>query len=318
MKLELYESRGNLDKINSSIYTDGGFDLKEVVSPNSEVYIDKLRDNPSVNHTWAHVIDDILLQDDVAFVVVRSSKRQLVGISHNKKVTHSSSYMFVWTDIALNIPDIRTKVANEKKTVTTQSNLNAYNKMCNTVRGFIDATHGRRNWDIIVVKVDKTLEKLRSDRKESRKNMEYKPTDKGNYNNYISNLKSDLVKRLEAYSDSKLVNIQSEKDFKELLNGGVAIYPKKIKLGNYIYTRSDISVNSDMNREFKNSVNLLISFTLRDRSEMSLPDYFPKVIRYNLRITSAKDAKITDVWLARGSYTSAMSFADGMRIILNS
>jgi len=148
--------------------------------------------------------------------------------------------------------------------------------------------------------------------------MEYKPSDKIRYDNYIQNLKTNLITRLEAYSDSKLANIKSEEEFKNVLSNENAIYPKKIKIGNYIYLRSDISNNHDLNIKYKNTINLMLSFKLREELGKTYPDGFPKILRYNIRITNTRDIKITDVWLARSNYSNGMTFDEGMQIILNS
>lgn len=318
MKLELYEARGNLDKINSSILLNTKFNFKNAISPESDVYVDKLRGEKGT-HTWANVTDNIVMQPDVAFVVVRSNKRQLLLISHNEKITNDNGkYLLVWSDIAMSVDSI-SELTNDRDMIITSSNINVQSKMWKTVENYINATNGRKNWDIIVVKIDKNLEPKREERKKAKQGVEIKPSDKNNYSNYINRLKDNLTLRLKQFSESKLFNIQSEEDFRNLVsNEDAGLFPKKIKIANIVYKYYSLNNTRTVSNDSGNNiVRIQVIYVINDyRSDLT---NLVKSIVYTLEIRAAHDVKITDVYFSSSDYSGSksLSFEDGLKELID-
>ena len=156
---ELYESRGNLDKIESSLLLVNS-DIKKMkgLSPSSHVEIDTLKGKPEEHkHTWANVVNNILTDKSIAFIVVRSNKRQLMLMSRDQDYVNSSDKcLIIWSNYALSIPAIN-EIAGGNEYIVTASLNNAQSKMCKTVVAYVDHIKGKKNWDIIKVYKDETL-----------------------------------------------------------------------------------------------------------------------------------------------------------------
>lgn len=314
MKLELYEARGNLDKINSSILLNNKLKLT-AVSPNSEVYVDKLRNGQNI-HTWANVTDNIVMQPNVAFVVVRSNKRQLLLISHNKDIVGDEGrYMLVWSDIAMAIDSI-SELTNGRDMILTSNNINVQHKMWKTVDEYVNNTKGRKNWDIIVVKVDETLPKTRENRKNAKMNREIKPSEgRGEYASYISKLQVDLQTRLKKYSESKLTNIQDENQFRDFINSSAeTLFPKKIKIANTIYNYS--RTEHEVAHRGNNPEVVIYSVYAMDNYNTDLSQL--KYLVYKILISSMKKINIENVYFSASEYSMSKTydFKDGVDKLL--
>lgn len=258
----LNESFGNLDKLDKSFF-DGKISIKGTlnnISPNSEVYVDKLRPiegSEESRHTWKYLTDVLLQDKDVAFVIVRSNKRQLLLLSANRRVVPSvgtDGFYLKWSDLGYNLKSEQYDVAanNPNSEMTTSNGVSVRNKICKTVETFINSNaNARKNWDVIVVKADYNISNIQDERQKSRENMEVKPSNASysQYVKYISNLKNDLATRLVAYSESKLKNITSENDLKDVLNKRTSFFVPKIKIFNTIWQLYDTNtmINSDNN-----------------------------------------------------------------------
>lgn len=319
MKLELYEARGNIDKISASLLANHE-QLKKMtsVSPESEVYIDKLKDGEG-KHTWKYVTNTIVPDESVAYVVVRSNKRQLMAISHDPAIVgQNDKYLIVWSQIALSIPEVA-ELTRDRDFIVTSSDINVQTKFYKTVAAFVEHFKGKRNWDIIVVKKDLTLKDKRTSREESRKGMEIKPSTRTlgpaaqKYYDYIEGLKKDLKKRLKVYSDSRLVDVTKPEELNIALERKQMITPKKIKLGGLIY------IFDDSNMRTQDSgltvINVKYNIELNDKITSRNSDKWKPFSRfvYTVKVNFNK-TEITDLKFRSGSYNSdsTISFEEGL------
>ena len=319
MKLELYEARGNIDKISASLLANHE-QLKKMtsVSPESEVYIDKLKDGEG-KHTWKYVTNTIVPDESVAYVVVRSNKRQLMAISHDPAIVgQNDKYLIVWSQIALSIPEVA-ELTRDRDFIVTSSDINVQTKFYKTVAAFVEHFKGKRNWDIIVVKKDLTLKDKRTSREESRKGMEIKPSTRTlgpaaqKYYDYIEGLKKDLKKRLKVYSDSRLVDVTKPEELNTALERKQMITPKKIKLGGLIY------IFDDSNMRTQDSgltvINVKYNIELNDKITSRNSDKWKPFSRfvYTVKVNFNK-TEITDLKFRSGSYNSdsTISFEEGL------
>lgn len=250
----LNESFGNLDKLDKSFF-DGRISLKgktDYISPESEVYVDKLRPiegSDQSRHTWKYLTDVLLQDKEVAFIIVRSNKRQLLLLSANRDVVSGiafDGFYLKWSDLGYNLKSEQYDVAanNPNSELITSNGVSVRNKICKTVETFINANpNAKKNWDVIVVKVDRNKKTKHNDRVTARTGMEIKPNNSEEYINYIRSLKRNLENRLVAYSESKLKNITSENDLNAVLEKRTSFFVPKIKLFNTIWKIYDTSTS---------------------------------------------------------------------------
>lgn len=248
--MQLYESFGNFDKLDKSLFQDSNpMHMYKRVSPNSEVYVDKLKKEEGsdvAKHTWKYLTEVLLEDNSIAFIVIRSNKRQLLMVSHNSSVTGRGDYILRWSDIGKELSYVKENV-NDASYFATSSDVTVRNKICKTVESFIqDHPNAKKNWDVIIVKtndekVDKYLE-----RRHSRENMELKPND-NDYQQYIKGFQTRLKERLVAYSESKLKNILTTGDMDAVLQDRVKFAPEKLKIMQNIWTlyNSNANINRD-------------------------------------------------------------------------
>ena len=326
MKLELYEARGNIDKINASLLANHEKLNKMVsVSPESEVYVDKLRDGEG-KHTWKYVTNTLVTDETVAYVVVRSNKRQLMVISHDPAIVgEEGKYLLVWSQTALNIPEVK-ELTRERDFIITSSDVNVQTKFYKTVSAFVEYYKGKRNWDVIVVKKDLTLKDKKQKRIDDRTGMEIKPIKPGadtnndairkqrdTYNMYIGGLQNNLKDRLKKYSESRLSNVSNVEDLKTDLKNRQALAPKKLKIGGLVYNYSDMS-NDGMDN---NKVKLSFMYKLDITDDMRNVNMNPiRIFRYDMIVGfgSAEVVKlrfVQDTWRSSSSKT----FEEGLEYI---
>ena len=202
----LNESFGNLDKLDKSFFT-GKIDLKRElskyctaysISPNSNVYVDKLRPiegDTESRHTWKYLTNVLLNDDSIAFIIIRSNKRQLLLVSGNDKVftfMSSDSYYLKWSDTAYSLEDVSSN--NPQSEIITSNDVSVRNKICKTVEAFIkEHSNAKRSWDIIVVGVDNEQKNKRLEREKSKENMEIKPQHGKNKNDYETSLCIEFI-----------------------------------------------------------------------------------------------------------------------------
>lgn len=246
--MELFESYGNLDKLDKSFFPNNGLKDLKFVTPESEVYVDKLKKEEGSEvsrHTWRYLTDELLEDKSIAFIIIRSNKRQLLWVCHNSAVNNLSDYVLRWSDLAQRLDYVQENSSNGR--YSTSSDVSVRNKICKTVEAFINANpNAKKNWDIIVVKTSSNKINKAVDRRKSREGMELKPNHK-EYGEYIRSLKQSLSHRLIAYSESKLKNVLSTNDLNAVLDERVQFVLPKIKIYDTIwnlYTKS-ANVTSD-------------------------------------------------------------------------
>jgi len=332
MSLELYESRGNIDKINASFFSNKAIDDMKNVSPDSEVYVDKLRDEPG-HHTWSYVTDTILYDDSIAYVVVRSNKRQLLLISHDEAIVgEHDKYLMVWSQLALSIPEVNT-LTRGREYIITSSNTNVQTKFYNTVLAFVNHYKAKKNWDIIVVKKDLSLNDKHQNRKASQQGMEIKPPRAGRkdsrqkdqqeraYSEYVRGLQKNLSERLREYIKQKIQNISDESQLTDTLKAKKEIAPKKLKIGGFVYQFAGYSSDESVrNRGLIVMVRykLALDYIKSRDANSSERDILNNVdeFRYKLLITNLNDVAVTDMkFYSNGWRGSDRSFNEGLELL---
>ena len=252
--MELFESYGNLNKIHKSLLNTILFNSRTKITPDSEVYVDKLKsDDPNVRkHTWKYLTDVLLEDPSIYSIIIRSNKRQLLMI----KKQSGGDYMLHWSDIGADLPYVQSEL-NGSTTYNTHNDVAVRNKISKTVESFINSNpNAKKNWDVLIIKVDDKKEEKQKGRKESRFGMEYKPQNGTNaYINYINDLKSNLTQRLIKYSESKLLNIQNNEDMVKFINNRNKFVPQKIKILNNIWLLEDSSSNI-----YKGDLEIIITY----------------------------------------------------------
>ena len=294
--MQLYESFGNFDKLDKSLFQDSNpIHMYKRVSPNSEVYVDKLKKEEGsdvAKHTWKYLTEVLLEDNSIAFIVIRSNKRQLLMVSHNSSVTGRGDYILRWSDTGKELSYVKENV-NDASYFATSSDVTVRNKICKTVESFIqDHPNAKKNWDVIIVKTnDEKVEKY-LDRKRSRENMELKPNDK-EYNQYIRGFKDKLKQRLVAYSESKLKNILSTGDMDAVLQERTKFAPSKLKIMDNIWAlyNTHANVNSDGS--------LMIHLTYKNPSSYNLGSTYNKLMYLHIRMrTIGTNIEITDIGMS--------------------
>ncbi len=220
---------------------------KYKISAESNIIVEPLKNQAGSEerrHTWKYVTDSILSNDKVAGIILRSNKRQLMGI-----LKRYSDYYYAFADIVDTFKDEEGNAlyVYEGGVNGTGSLTAIRNKMSKVVKGFLSTyPNAKKNWDIVIIEKDESIEGKRQSRIDARRDMEYKPHDKEDYENYISRLKSNLATRLEKYINSKLPDNISEEQLNNLISNSQSIFVKKIKIAGWIYEL--ISTDSDISR----------------------------------------------------------------------
>lgn len=225
----LNEARGNLLKIDNSFFKGLGDKYRSFeVSENSEVYVDKLKNTPDTKkHTWDYLIENVIKDDLVAFVVIRSNKRQLMLIRYNQD---NSNFYIVYSDIS----------GSESDTATITYTDQLKYEIVNKIVSFCEKNNLPKKWDVIVVKKDLNLVRKEEERNISKKGVEVKPFEK-NYNEYISKLKDAFVDRGIKFIEKAKQNVSNINELMQYLNSNKkSIYPARIKIANKIFKLEDI------------------------------------------------------------------------------
>lgn len=216
------------------------------ITSDSKIYVEPLKapgGSGEKRHTWKYATEQILMNDDVAGIVLRSNKRQLMGIF--KK---NGYFYYAFSDMVYNLEN--SSDYYESSVSSTGSLTSVRNKMAKVVKSFLETyPNAKKNWDIIVINKDTSFDEKRTSRFNARKGMEYKPQDKENYENYIKNLKSNLADRLVAYINKKIPDTSTQEQLDALFKGASDIFVKKIKIVGFIYELVDTS--SDISRSNK-------------------------------------------------------------------
>lgn len=238
----IQEDYKNLNIIDRSLIEELNLKEAEYISPESEVIVDKVREPHSFN-----TIMDIVKQDDVACVIFRASRRQLMLIAYDinkdfKKLNNTRFYVR-FSDYAYdNIQEIdryqQSNVLDSESVVKTM--------ISSAFLGFYgDDQTAKKVWDILVVKVNSKKD-LRTKREESQRNAIPTPSEKEKYANYLEGAKIALKYRLERYIEQKLPNIKSKQEAIDFFNNDINI--KKIKINQKIFILEDKTLDNVHNK----------------------------------------------------------------------
>ena len=299
-----------LDKLISTTSRSDKSKLKYMnsyygISNNSKIYIDTLKrtEGGKSIHTWKHATEVILSNDDVAGIVLRSNKRQLLGI-----FKRGSTYKLIPSQYAIDLNSFN-NLNLSTTTSETSSLISVRNKMAGVVKAFIEEhPNAKKNWDIMIVMKDKNIDDLTTKREAQKANVEVKPNEKG-YIEYIGKLKDNLQQRLEFYVNNKMKNVKTVDELKQIIDSDPGIFVKKIKVAGLIYELSDMS--SDISRS-QQRFGAVATYKIQQPKGVSTPDYYYTfyetrnlVIRFDLEGRQFKLSKIS-------FYPSDKTFEQGM------
>ena len=216
------------------------------ITADSKIYVEPLKapaGSGEKRHTWKYATEQVLMNDDVAGIILRSNKRQLMGI-----FKRNGYYYYAFADMAENLNN--SSEYYENSVSNTGSLISIRNKMSKVVKSFIETyPNAKKNWDIIVINKDESFSEKRTSRFNTRKGMEYKPQDKENYENYIKILKDNLATRLVQYVNSKIPDTATEEQLKDIITNAPNIFVKKLKIVGFIYELVDTSADISRGNE---------------------------------------------------------------------
>ena len=237
--IKLFEDLKNLNMIDRSFFMDGGRmeKLKQItMTPNSRIEVSKI-----LPHKFTTVMEK-LSEDDVAAIVIRAHKRQLLFVTKDARIGkvmngyYNYNYYVVMSDYAYtncNSHDYR-------KTTSYNTEAPAKTQISRTVKDFYDrvAPEGtKKSWDALIIYRDEQVNDLRQKRAEMNKNRVYVPSDGRKYSDFIDNLESAFQERAVKYIDAHRPNIQNAEELKQLMMKVSKL--DKIKYKGNIYTYSD-------------------------------------------------------------------------------
>ena len=185
----LFENLNELHKIDRSIlnqlisYTSSKSKLAALysyfnMSQNSKIYIDTLKRSELGKsiHTWKYATEAVLEKDDVAGIILRSNKRQLLGI-----FKRGSVYKLFPSETAVDLSNF-SNANMSRYNSETSSLISVRNKMAALVKAFLeDHPNAKKNWDIMIVMKDNTIDKTKEDRANAIQGMEIKQKQQEQY-----------------------------------------------------------------------------------------------------------------------------------------
>lgn len=319
----LFENLNELHKIDRSIlnqlisYTSSKSKLAALysyfnMSQNSKIYIDTLKrsENGKSIHTWKYATEAVLEKDDVAGIILRSNKRQLLGI-----FKRGSVYKLFPSETAVDLSNF-SNANMSRYNSETSSLISVRNKMAALVKAFLeDHPNAKKNWDIMIVMKDNTIDKTKEDRANAIQGMEIKPKQKEQYKQYIQGLKDNLSKRLEIYVNSKLKNITQLSELQDVMNNNPNIFVKKIKIAGLIYVLDDMSASISRGRE---SFEAVATYKIQNPPSSPSTDYyytFYEVKTLTIRfVLQGKQMKLGSIYFGRDEENT---FEKGMQYIIN-
>ena len=241
--IKLFEDLKNLNMIDRSFFMDGGRmeKLKQItMTPNSRIEVSKI-----LPHKFTTVMEK-LSEDDVAAIVIRAHKRQLLFVTKDARIGrvmngyYNYNYYVVMSDYAYtncNSHDYR-------KITSYNTEAPAKTQISRTVKDFYErvAPEGtKKSWDALIIYRDEQVNDLRQKRAEMNQNRVYVPSDGRKYRDFIDNLESAFQERAVKYVDAHRPNIQNAEELKQLMMKVSKL--DKIKYKGNIYTYSDSRVS---------------------------------------------------------------------------
>ena len=207
--MKLFEDYKNLNILDRSLfntYRNGDtFKMQgSPITPDSEIYIEKVTPH---NFTSAMAMLD---DETIAALVFRAHNRQLIMVSKNndliRKYGYYQDYMAILTNYAYN------KCNDYYDGVVVRSDREAPIKtaVSRIIKSFYEkAPEGtRKQWDVLVIKVDPTYRQKPLDRAKSKEGSVPVPSDL-NYGSYMDKLRDAFNQRAREFIDSRRPDYQS-------------------------------------------------------------------------------------------------------------
>ena len=244
--IKLFEDLKNLNMIDRSFFMDGGRmeKLKQItMTPDSRIEVSKI-----LPHKFTTVMEK-LSEDDVAAIVIRAHKRQLLFVTKDERIGrvmngyYNYNYYVVMSDYAYtncNSHDYR-------KQTSYNTEAPAKTQISRTVKDFYErvAPEGtKKSWDALIIYRDEQVNDLRQKRAEMNKNRVYVPSDGRKYSDFIDNLESAFQERAVKYIDAHRPNIQNAEELKQLMMKVSKLDKIKYKGNIYTYTDSRVSLTN--------------------------------------------------------------------------
>ena len=227
----LQEDYKNLNIVDRSLIKKLNLSKSNLISPDSEVIVDKVK--PREVHNFDRVLE-IAEQDDVAAVVFRASRRQLMiigwDVSEDFGIRYGDGFYVGFSDYAM---DTISELERFQQYQNVDSAITVKTMMSAAFLGFYgDDETAKKVWDILVIKKCDNAE-LRDKRTKAQQGAVPLPNENEKYEQYLKRLKYDLQNRLEKYIDSKREEIHSKADIERLFTSNKAM--KKMKICNRMY-----------------------------------------------------------------------------------
>ena len=256
----LEEDFKNLNMIDRSLISNLKLKTSNNFSPDCEVIVDKVK--PIERHSFNTIIE-IVKEPDVAAVVFRAARRQLlligykVGEDFNR--SNYNNFFVKFSDYAMDRIDDVKRYPDEQ---TVDSEAVVKTMISTAFLGFFkDADQSvKKVWDLLIIKKS-DVSPLRQGRKESQKDIAVLPKDKEKYAEYLKKMKNNLEARLERYIDSKRPELKSKEDILKLFTTSKAM--NKIRVNDKLYKLTKRTSNS-------NNTEITLNYDLDEKSEASL------------------------------------------------
>ena len=256
----LEEDFKNLNMIDRSLISNLKLKTSNNFSPDCEVIVDKVK--PIERHSFNTIIE-IVKEPDVAAVVFRAARRQLlligykVGEDFNR--SNYNNFFVKFSDYAMDRIDDVKRYPDEQ---TVDSEAVVKTMISTAFLGFFkDADQSvKKVWDLLIIKKS-DVSPLRQGRKESQKDIAVLPKDKEKYAEYLKKMKNNLEARLERYIDSKRPELKSKEDILKLFTTSKAM--NKIRVNDKLYKLTKRTSNS-------NNTEITLNYDLDEKSATSL------------------------------------------------
>ena len=301
--IKLFEDLKNLNMIDRSFFMDGGRmeKLKQItMTPNSRIEVSKI-----LPHKFTTVMEK-LSEDDVAAIVIRAHKRQLLFVTKDERIGrvmngyYNYNYYVVMSDYAYtncNSHDYR-KITSYNTEAPTKTQISR------TVKDFYEkvAPEGtKKSWDALIIYRDEQVNDLRQKRAEMNKNRVYVPSDGRKYNDFIDNLERAFQERAVKYVDAHRPNIQNANEFREFIQNVTKLDKIKYKGNIYRYDGSSINmsrkgdshiifkaINNDKHEVSPQSIYVFIDFK-------GITPYIVDIRASEYRYTDAYDSDVISI-----------------------
>lgn len=218
----LTETYENLNAIDRSLFDTIKNSIGKSITPKSKIEVDPIRP-----HTFKNLVENYLTNTNISFIIVRVHKRQWCMITSDTFLCQGGDFMIKFTKYG------EQNSHNLYNNTGTSSTSKISQLLSKTIKKFYDEKEGvRPSWDCIVVYKDTNVKQLTQNRKDSVKGAIPLPNESG-YDEYISDLREDLEKRLQVYIRKQMTNITTKPQLIKFLKQKIS--PTLIKVGDKVY-----------------------------------------------------------------------------------